>query len=450
MTELSTDLAALYPEHLCRYRQIYEDALEDAGTDGIVISSGSRRLAFLDDHPYPFKVNPHFKTWLPILDNDQCFIVLRPGQKPLLLFHQPEDYWHKPPADPEGFWTGEWDIQPVTSITDAHNAIGDPKSLAFIGEEADLAREWGFGSINPEPVLNAVHFERAFKTDYELACLQLANNRGAAGHLAAEAAFREGLSEFGIQHRYLGAIRHREQHTPYASIVALNENCAVLHYQHYEHEPPAEIRSMLIDAGADCNGYASDITRTWSYRSTEFQELIDAVEEQQQAIIADIRTGMNYADLHEQMHVRLANILERGGIVDMSAESMVEAGVTFTFLPHGLGHLLGLQTHDVGGYQQSPAGDEQGPPENWPALRLTRPVENRQVFTIEPGLYFIPMLLKKLKSGPHGSSVNWSRVDNLSKFGGIRIEDNVAIIDDAPVNLTRRAFETVNNEPTDS
>lgn len=449
MTPRSTDLATLYAKHLTRYRDIYENALDD-NSDGIVISSGSVKVAFLDDHPYPFKVNPHFKTWLPILDNDQCFVVLRRGQRPLLLFHQPEDYWHKPPSDPAGFWTDQWDIQPVTTLSDAHNAIGNPGSLTFIGEETDLAGQWGFGSVNPASVLNAVHFQRAYKTDYELACLGWANERGAAGHLAAETAFRQGLSEFEIQHRYLGAIRHREQTTPYSSIVALNENCAVLHYQHYEHEPPAEIHSMLIDAGADYNGYASDITRTCSYRSAAFQELIDAVDEQQQAIIADIHTDMTYTELHRQMHLRLAGILRDTGIVDMSPESMVESGVTFSFLPHGLGHLLGLQTHDVGGHQQNPAGDTLAPPEAWPALRLTRPVENRQVFTIEPGLYFIPMLLKKLKNEKHGTRVDWSRIERLLPFGGIRIEDNVAVLDDAPVNLTRRAFEALNNATTDA
>jgi Xaa-Pro dipeptidase len=119
---------------------------------------------------------------------------------------------------------------------------------------------------------------------------------------------------------------------------------------------------------------------------------------------------------------------------------MLESNLTFTFLPHGLGHFLGLQTHDVGGFQKNPAGDISKAPEKYPALRLTRTIENQQVFTIEPGLYFIPMLLNELKNSEHGQSVDWTKVETLMPCGGIRIEDNVAIQNDKVINLTREAF----------
>ena len=446
MTVVPTNPESLYPDHLDRYRRVYEDALAEHGARGLVISSGSMKTAFLDDSTYPFMVNPHFKTWLPILDNDESFIVLRPGERPILLYHQPRDYWHKPPANPAGFWVEHWDIRTIDELSDAHNAISDPASLVFIGEEEALARQWGFGSINPDNLLDAVHFERAYKTDYELACLQLANNNAAMGHLAAERAFREGLSEFDIQHRYLGAIGHRERETPYSGIVALNENCAVLHYQHYEAKPPARIHSMLIDAGASFNGYAADVTRTWAAEPGEFQTLIDAMNEQQQSIIEDIACGRSYADLHRDMQLRVARILKDFGFVDMTPEAMLETNVTFTFLPHGLGHFLGLQTHDVGGHQQNRQGDLAPPPDEYPALRLTRPIENRQVFTIEPGLYFIPMLLEELKQSKHGRCLNNEKIERFLPFGGIRIEDNIAMIDGAPANLTRNAFNALNTD----
>jgi Xaa-Pro dipeptidase len=149
---------------------------------------------------------------------------------------------------------------------------------------------------------------------------------------------------------------------------------------------------------------------------------------------------MNYADLNAKMHQRIAQLLLESDIVRMSVEDMIATNLTFTFLPHGLGHLLGLQTHDVGGFLQSRQGEERPAPEQYPALRLTRDIENQQVFTIEPGLYFIPMLLKKLKQSPHQSQVNWPLIDALMPYGGIRIEDNVVILNDQPVNLTRLAL----------
>ncbi len=123
-----------------------------------------------------------------------------------------------------------------------------------------------------------------------------------------------------------------------------------------------------------------------------------------------------------------------------SAEAAFELGITRTFLPHGLGHLLGIQTHDVGGQQTSPTGGLSPPPTAYPALRLTRTVEPGQVFTIEPGIYFIPKLLKELSASEHAQAVDWERVDAFLPHGGIRIEDNVFVGTESVENLTRDAF----------
>ena len=441
MQVISTNLESLYKDHLSQVQFRYEKALTSCGGSGVIIPSGDLKYAFLDDHSYPFKVNPHFKSWLPLEDSHGSCILVRPGVKPLLLFNQPEDYWHQPASDPDDFWVAEWEIQPIRSLSDASNRIGDPGSLVFVGEETDLAKDWGIGQINPQCLIGEIHFNRAYKTDYELACLQIANNMAVSGHRIAEEAFRQGRSEFEIQHRYLAAIAHREKETPYSGIVGLNEHCAILHYQHYDRQAPAKNYSLLIDAGANKNGYAADVTRTYAMDDGLFKDLIEAINTQQLAIIDEIRPGLGYAELNEKMHPRLAGVLRDFKIVDMKEEDMVESNLTFTFCPHGLGHLLGLQTHDVAGLQHSPAGDEKPAPDKYPALRLTRTIENRQVFTIEPGLYFIPMLLNKLKQSVHARRVNWQLIEELTPFGGIRIEDNIAIVDDRTINLTRNAFD---------
>lgn len=443
--QVRTDFDALYPDHLATLEQRLSNALDACGMTGLLIASGSPRETFLDDHTYPFVVNPHFKAWLPLLDLTESFVLLRPGTKPVLFYNQPRDYWHKPPADPAGFWTDEWDIHTVTSLKDVHNLVGDTSGLGFIGEDVELAWEWGIDRVNPRSLLDRLHFDRAYKTPYEIAAMQLANAHAVRGHLAAESAFRRGESEFDIQHAYLGALRSREQQTPYTSIVALNENCAVLHYQHYELSPPVETHSMLIDAGASMHGYAADITRTYAAGDGIFADLIARMDEEQRGIIDDIAPGMNYQELHRKMHLRVATVLRDFGLVDMTAEAMVETNLTSTFLPHGLGHLLGLQTHDVGGHQQNRNGDTRPPPDDYPALRLTRPIEENQVFTIEPGLYFIPLLLSALRDRPQGGNVDWGKIALLAPYGGIRIEDNVLIRDGKPVNLTRDAFAVAND-----
>ncbi len=442
MTMISNDLAGLYPEHLARLQQYYSEAAILAGCAGVLIASGTLQPCFLDDHHYPFVVNPHFKAWLPLVDVPDSFLLIRSGHKPRLLYSQPEDYWHLTPAAPQGFWVDHWEIQSIQSLQDAQRLIGDPQNLLFIGEQVDLAREWGMSAINTPAALSALHYERAYKTNYEIACLRRANQIAVKGHSVAETSFRAGQSEFEIAHAYLGAIQHREQQAPYGAIVAQNEHCAVLHYQFYAQQrlASADLNSLLIDAGASFHGYAADITRTYAARSGIFQDLVTSLDQHHLGIINDIQVGMNYADLHEKMHRRIGQLLLESGCVNMSVDEMLETNLTFSFLPHGLGHFLGLQTHDVGGFQQSRQGEEKSAPEKYPALRLTRDIQNQQVFTIEPGLYFIPMLLGKLKQGPHQAKINWSMIDELLPYGGIRIEDNIVIQDNLPVNLTRLAM----------
>jgi Xaa-Pro dipeptidase len=118
----------------------------------------------------------------------------------------------------------------------------------------------------------------------------------------------------------------------------------------------------------------------------------------------------------------------------------LERGVTRVFLPHGLGHLLGLQVHDVGGFQSSPDVPPQRAPADHPHLRLTRVLETDFVVTMEPGLYFIDQLLEPARNGALHDAIDWLRVDALRPYGGIRVEDDLLVTADGHENLTRQAF----------
>ena len=133
-------------------------------------------------------------------------------------------------------------------------------------------------------------------------------------------------------------------------------------------------------------------------------------------------------------------ILRQFGVLKVSAEAALATGVSAAFFPHGLGHPIGLQVHDVSGFAASDRGDTIPRPEGHPYLRMTRVLEPGMVVTIEPGLYFIDMLLDQVKRNGHAASVDWARVDQFRPYGGIRIEDNVLCTDGAAQNLTRPAF----------
>lgn len=441
---MTGEFVSTYPAHIETVRKRFDHALAETGYDRVIIYSGGVREHFLDDREAHFKVNPHFNTWVPVVDNPYCFIIYESGKTPVLLFHRPEDFWHKPPESPGEYWTEQFDIRFITSAEESRPHL-EKSGLrtAFLGEWEGRFADWGFGTPNPGYLLHYLHYERAYKTDYELACLRAANRCGALGHLAAAAAFRDGASEFEILLEFLRATRHTQEELPYSAIIALNDHASTLHYQLFDRDPPASRHSFLIDSGATANGYASDITRTYSAADDEFGDLIAALDEAQQALAKAVRPGAAYPDLHLEAHRRIAQLLSDFDFVRLEPDAIVEAGISSTFLPHGLGHFLGLQVHDVGGFQRDHRGETIPRPERHPFLRLTRTLEPRQVLTVEPGLYFIAPLLDKLERGEHGRHVNWAKVNEFRRYGGIRIEDNVVVTGDAPENLTRDAFAAV-------
>jgi Xaa-Pro dipeptidase len=134
------------------------------------------------------------------------------------------------------------------------------------------------------------------------------------------------------------------------------------------------------------------------------------------------------------MHQRLAIILAEHKLINCSADSAVDNGITKAFFPHGLGHLIGLQTHDIGGHQLDRSGTVADTNDGHPFLRLRRNLEANTAITVEPGCYVIPELLKPFAGS---SELNWDRIEWLRQFGGVRIEDTVVVTTDGPKNLTR-------------
>jgi Xaa-Pro dipeptidase len=244
-----------------------------------------------------------------------------------------------------------------------------------------------------------------------------------------------------IDQSYCAAAGQRAFELPYRSIVALNAHAAVLHYQNLRHEAPGMPSSFLLDAGASFNGYAADVTRTVARGAETMQALIEAVDELQQRICSEVRNGIDFVALNALAHELLAVVLYEHGLLRCSAAAAYERGITRSFLPHGLGHLLGLQVHDAGGRMTAPDGSRRDPPPEHPMLRLTRTLEPGFVVTIEPGLYFIPSLLEPLRKGEQRDAVDWRAVDALTRFGGIRVEDDVLVTDSGARNLSRPALE---------
>ena len=441
-SDKNRELGRLYPQHVEEIRRRHDHALDRAGASHAVIFSGAPKFAFLDDNTYPFRANPHFVSWAPLTRLPLSYIVHTPGETPVLVYYQPRDYWHPVPGSPDGYWTSLFDIRIVNELDEvALHLPEDREKCILIGEVDDPKHAFGIERINPTTAVNILHFARgSSKTPYELDCMRLAARRAVLGHVTASAAFDEGLSEFGIHQAFCNATSHAESELPYSNIIALNEHGAILHYTDLDREVPPELRSFLIDAGAQVHGYASDITRTYSNGDERFSELVARMETLQEDLVSRIRTGVDYRELQIETHRLTAGVLVDAGLASGSPDALLSEGVTSAFMPHGIGHLLGIQVHDVAGFMENESGTTIDPPSGHPFLRLTRVLEEDMVLTVEPGLYFIEMLLDDLHGTPAETLVNWETVDALRPFGGIRIEDNVRVLADGCENLTRDAF----------
>ncbi len=440
-TDKNPALGALYSGHLEALTARHDHALEKAGASHAVIYSGNPKLTFLDDYHHPFKANPHFVSWAPLTALPYSYIIYTPGETPILIYYQPRDYWHVVPGTPDGYWTSQFDVRIVHTTEDvAAHLPEDREKCIAIGEFDDESLAFGIERINPTTAVNILHYARGAKTEYELAVMRLAAERGAAGHVAAEAAFRSGKSEFDIHRAYCKAVSHTDPELPYGNIVALNNHSAVLHYTDLDRQSPDTIRSFLIDAGAQVHGYASDITRTYSNGDQRFQDLVDRMDAMELEIVSKVQAGLDYRELHVGTHKMLAALLVDAELAIGDPDTLLETGVTSAFFPHGLGHLLGIQVHDVGGHQENEAGGVIDPPSGHPFLRLTRVLEENMVLTIEPGMYVIDMILENLRGTPAEHHVNWDTVDWLRPYGGIRIEDDIRVMANGQENLTRDAF----------
>lgn len=435
----------LYAAHVKSLCQRYDRALQTGGFDAVLIGAGQAPPVHRDDQHYPYRAEPLFLQWAPLLAHPGSALLYRPGRKPLLLILEPVDYWHQPAPVPRGPWQRALDIRVFEKPADLRRHLPRAeKALALLGDPAQWRGLAIGGRRNPRSLLVHLDYDRACKTAWEVHCIERATAQALAGHRAVHTAFDAGLSEFEMGLMFLAACGQNDAELPYPAIVAMNRNGATLHYQHRDrqHLPARERHSLLLDAGSSVAGYASDITRTYAARRGEFAAMVRDMDRTQQQLCAQVRPGVSFPALQLSAFTALAGLLSRWELVRLSAEEMVERRIIDSFMPHGLGHLLGLQVHDVGGDLASPLGRTLPRPKRFSRLRLTRMLEPGMVVTIEPGIYFIDSLLARLKKSRHSRQVDWKKVAGLRRYGGIRIEDNVLVTADGHRNLTREAETT--------
>jgi len=391
--------------------------------------------------------------WLCGLDAPGQVVAYDPADGFTLFAHvatREERVWEGDTADlaEVAARTGLEDIRDRAGLADWIGARSG-RPVALLGNPDLAARPEAYGAPGLELSIDA---------DLSAACTaRLSECRrkksvGEVGVMAGSAAAASvghvlGMTcaEAGMTERRLAGMIEAEfrvngaKRVAYETIVGSGPNSAILHYAAGE-RPLAEGDLVLVDAGAEFGGYMSDITRTFpvSGRFTAEQaDVYDLVLAVQEAAIARARPGTEYRDIHLEACTEIARGLADLGILRGNPESLVERDAHALFFPHGLGHLIGIATHDVGGYLEGRTRSERF---GLRFLRTDLPLEEGYVVTIEPGIYFIRALLEDGEMRrKYADCVAWDRVDGMLDFGGIRIEDDVLVTDDGPHVLSSGA-----------
>ncbi|KAJ1368481.1 hypothetical protein KIN20_029616 [Parelaphostrongylus tenuis] len=275
---------------------------------------------------------------------------------------------------------------------------------------------------------------RVFKTDKELEVMRYASKIASEAHRATMKAVRDGLYEYQME----SVFRHTSyyhggcRHLAYTCIAASGDNSAILHYGHANAPNEKQIKDgdmCLFDMGPEYNCYASDITTSFpaNGKFTDKQKIIyNAVLDANQTVFRAAKPGVRWTDMHILAERVILTHLKKAGLVTGDIDEMIQARLGAVFMPHGLGHFLGLDVHDCGGY----LGDAL-PRSNLPglkSLRTTRTLQERMVITIEPGCYFIDTLLDAALNDPNQAKfLVKSEIDKYRGQGGVRIEDDVVI-----------------------
>ena len=383
----------------------------DLGDEVVLIGAGQPvPIPGRGDPTYPFRSHSEY---LYLTDRE------RPGG---VLAFDPGEGWVEfvvPVTADELLWTGlEGDREGVPEGTRPRDELegwvaGRP------------VRRLGATTDPDDALRNELIRVRRPKDDDELERMRVAAEATGAGFAELAAMLAPGRTERELQVALEAAfLRSGGDFLAFESIVAAGDHSAVLHFAPTQRElEPGQL--LLVDAGAEYRGYASDVTRTYAVGGEldARQRIVwETVRRAGEAAIATCRPGVEWREVHRTAALVTAEGLVELGVLRGAPETLVESGAVTLFFPHGVGHMVGLGVRDAG-YASDEARE---PAPGLPRLRLDIALQPRHAWTVEPGIYFVAPLLARHQDR---RDVDWDRVDELLGFGGVRIEQNVLITD---------------------
>jgi Xaa-Pro dipeptidase len=291
---------------------------------------------------------------------------------------------------------------------------------------------------------------RVIKSDAELDVMRYVTRIASEAHIQTMRACKPGMYEYMLESTF----RHHCQmkggcrYMAYTCICGSGANGAVLHYGHAAAPNDKKIENddmLLLDMGMEYHGYCSDITCSYPADgkfSDKHRQVYEAVLAASRAVIGAMKPGVKWVDMHRLAERAILEHLVKNNFVLPLGKTLDELHalhIPAMFMPHGLGHLIGLDTHDVGGY---PAGVERPAEPGVCNLRTARVLEENMCITVEPGMYFIEAQLNKGFNNPDiAPHLNKDKLKEFLDFGGVRIEDDMIV--------TKDGCESMSNVPRD-
>ncbi|KAL1643035.1 hypothetical protein SLS61_009423 [Didymella pomorum] len=281
----------------------------------------------------------------------------------------------------------------------------------------------------------AIEYCRVTKTDYEIALIRKANEISTVAHINVMKAAAKAQNECELEAVFLkSCVERNAKNQAYHSIVAAGTNGATLHYVNNA-APINKQNLLLLDAGCEVDCYASDITRTFPIKghfNEESKAIYDIVLDMQKQCIAALEAGALWDSIHELAHKIAIDGLLKLGILKGDADEIFKARTSVAFFPHGLGHYLGMDTHDTGGNANYADKDTM-----FRYLRVRGTVPARSVITVEPGIYFCKFIIDPyLQDEKQKQYIDEKVLEKYWDVGGVRIEDNLLVVDGGSENLT--------------
>ena len=425
------------------HRQKLTERFEEDQKGVIYLKGAGLMHRYGTDYEFPFRQESQFLYLTGIQEPDYATLIdLKTGEYHLFAPVRDVQYavWHGKVSTTEEIRQA---YQPdhlhhADQLVNVLEELAPDRVFVLNSEQGTWLQFLGYdGELEATALEDALTDCRLIKTEGEIEKLRAAARVNNLAHREAMKALRPGMHEYEMKALFeYHQQRHGLLHPAYSGIHAGGINSAILHYTDNNAKiGPEDL--YLIDAGFEADGYASDVTRTYPASGTfsmPQREVYEAVLAAMNRSIEGAVPGAKMEDLHLAAARAILEGLAEAGVVHGDVSDMMERNIFALFFPHGLGHFLGLDTHDVGGY---PKGVDRIDRPGLRFLRARRDLQPGMVVTIEPGCYFIPALLKPaLEDEEQRQFLNRARVEALMDFGGIRIEDNLVITEDGHENLT--------------